>query len=43
MEGTLRGRSAAAVGLPPVAIVVLRGEFISNVGSGATLPYLVVY
>ncbi|MFE8013988.1 MFS transporter [Streptomyces antibioticus] len=43
MERTLRGRSAAAVGLPPVAIVVLLGEFISNVGSGATFPYLVVY
>ncbi|MGW3916981.1 MFS transporter [Streptomyces sp. NPDC005070] len=33
----------AAAGFPPVAMVVLFGEFLSSVGSGATFPYLVVY
>ncbi|MGW1965144.1 MFS transporter [Streptomyces sp. NPDC001935] len=32
-----------AAGFPPVALLVLLGEFLSNVGSGATFPYLVVY
>ncbi|MFD5634025.1 MFS transporter [Streptomyces sp. NPDC127077] len=32
-----------AAGFPPVAMLVLLGEFLSNVGSGATFPYLVVY
>ncbi|MGV9707516.1 MFS transporter [Streptomyces sp. NPDC003483] len=33
----------AAAGFPSVAVVVLFGEFLSSVGSGATFPYLVVY
>lgn len=40
---TALGLGVAAAGFPPVAMVVLFGEFLSSVGSGATFPYLVVY
>lgn len=36
-------RCARATDIPPTAVVVLFGEFLSSAGSGTTFPYLVVY